>query len=1114
MNENTHNQEYIEEIDRIHKNKDIGYKEKISSLYSVFKTILSHALESEELYFSNDFAKLIYLADKSKFPDELTADLRLLRYIGRKVVSLDKRYDKKNYGFMLSAIFRLIDLLYQIKPNREIEKYIVTILAPSFGKAKKEDHERIQFVNAVVKSKGKEISEDGSGSSAEIFCSSDEIGDFKLIVNGIWLDIYKMIWQKATLNIFDIKKISKDDPIFATTKNSIIVLEPDYLIDATDLADCFMNKGVNVYLYFLKRYQRSKPNLPMLAGNIINTCFDELLDDPDADFETIYYKALKIKPLQLFAVVKEDQKNARYLKERVLQQYITLKEVIKKYDEGIKSAEPSFISPVYGLQGRLDLLIEYEDEVNKKDIVELKSGSAPTPDFSVRTTTGDIIKTGLWYNHLMQTTCYNLLLDSTFNDRTGSSHILYSKTDIYPLRNAQNLINIKQEAILYRNWIISLEMALIKGHYSLLGSLNLNDFGERPPYLDAQIRDFAINYQNASELEKQYFQQYTTFISREIFASKCGFDTGKEGNGYSALWKSTLIEKEMAYLIIPRLKLLSESSDFENMHLTFELCGNGSSVSAFRKGDLGILYPYIEKQDYEVYKQQIIKCHIKEINSKTIELSIRNKVFRKDTLFESEYFSLEQDYIDSTGKALYGSLYTFFNSSKSKRNVMLGLDPPSSLEVEVSYRDDLTDEQNWLLGAALSAKDYFLIQGPPGTGKTSYMLRAIVESIYTQTEETILITAYTNRAVDEICSSLKKSAVDIPFIRLGTKESSVHTENLLYQMALDNDIGELYKLVNNARVIVSTTSSLLSNSEIFFIKDFDTVIVDEASQILEPQIVGILARAERFIMIGDEKQMPAVVLQRNNFDSTKFPELQKIGLNDLSGSLFERLLSNCVKNGWDNCYGMLSYQARMDEPIQMLANDLFYQGKLRRLKLQVIAEKEEKYGEPNVLKDNSLILIGSSRENTFKTNIAEAEAAAIIAKKYHKIYGETFNENTVGIISPYRAQCSLIKSKIDDDLSELISIDTVERYQGSERDVIIISFATNERMHLRNIESITEINGELLDRKLNVAITRARKHLVVIGCTEILKYSQIYSKMLDLFKEKGIVLDIETLADL
>jgi len=90
MNENNYTLEYTDEIQRIHKNKDIGYKEKISSLYSVFKTILSHALESEEQYFSNDFARLIYLADKRKFPDDLTADLRLLRYIGRKVASLDK----------------------------------------------------------------------------------------------------------------------------------------------------------------------------------------------------------------------------------------------------------------------------------------------------------------------------------------------------------------------------------------------------------------------------------------------------------------------------------------------------------------------------------------------------------------------------------------------------------------------------------------------------------------------------------------------------------------------------------------------------------------------------------------------------------------------------------------------------------------------------------------------------------------------------------------------------------------------------------------------------------------------------------------------------------------
>jgi len=1114
MNENTHTKEYIEEINRIHKSTETRYKERISSLYSLCKTIISKALESEEQYFSNDFAKLIYLADKFPFSDELTADLRLMRYIGRKITSLDSKYDKKNYSFMLATLFRLLSTLYQIVPNEEIEKYLAINLSPVFGKNKIAEQERIHYLNAVVKDRGRIFYEKGITSYAEIYCSSEEIGDFTLQVYGMWLDLYKMAWQKATLNILEIKKVSKDEPIYSTSKNSMIILEPDYLIDATDLAECFLNRGVNVYLFFLKRYLRSKPTLPMLAGNIINTCFDELMDDPDADFESIYYKALKIKPLQVFAVVKENPNNAQYLKERVLQQFITLKEILNKFIDGIKSAEPSFISPIFGLQGRLDLLIEYDDELNRKDIVELKSGSAPTPDFSIRTTSGDMIKTGIWYNHLIQTTCYNLLLDSTFDNRTGSSQILYSKTDIYPLRNAQNLINIKQEALLYRNWIISLEMALIKEHYSLLDSLNPNDIGENPPYMDQQIRDFAISYQSATLLEKHYFQQFTTFISREIYASKCGFDSGKESNGYSALWKSTLLEKEMSYMIIPKLKLQSEKSDFNNLHLTFKLCGNGNSISAFRKGDLGILYPYIESQDYDVYKQQIIKCHIKEINTKTIQLSIRNKVFRKDTLFDNEFFTFEPDYIDSTGKALYGSLFTFFSSSKRKRDVIFGFEPPSFVETECQERTDLTEEQNYLLGSALSCQDYYLIQGPPGTGKTSYMLRAIVEEIYSRSDETILITAYTNRAVDEICSSLKRSELDIPFIRLGTKESSIHTENLLYQMAVENDIKELYKIVNNARVIVSTSSSLLSNSEIFFIKDFDTIIIDEASQILEPQIVGIIARAGRFIMIGDEKQMPAVVLQKDSFDISEYPELESIGLRKLSGSLFERLLSLCISNDWDSAYGMLSYQARMDEPIQMLANELFYQGKLQRLVLQGVAEQKESYGEPNLFRDNALILIESERENTFKTNQSEAIVAAMIAKKYCEIYKDNFNENTIGIISPYRAQCSLIKSKLDDELREMITVDTVERYQGSERDVIIISYATNERLHLRHIESITEINGEIIDRKLNVAITRAKKHLIVLGSPTVLSDSKIYRKMMDLIKEKGIVLDIHTAIDI
>ncbi len=1106
MNETNNRELYLEEINRIHSNTDTRSKEKISSLYSLYKTIISDALESEEQYFSNDFARLIFLADKFPFPDELTADLRLLRYVGRKISSLDAKYDTKNYAFSLKVIFKLLETLYQIKPNDEIYDFLAKYESSlPFGASRKDKTERISFVSAVVRDKGQVYQVKGKN-HAEVFCSSDDIGDFTLLVSDIWFDIVKMVWKNALLNIFEIKKVSKEKEIYATSINSLIILEPDYLIDVTDIADCFQNSGANIYLYFLKRYLKGRPSLPMVAGNIINSCFDELLDNSEADFQTIYYNALRIKPLQVFSIVKDNPNNAKYLKEIVLRQFLTLKEVIKSFNGGILSAEPSFISPVFGLQGRLDLLIEYEDQPNRKDIVELKSGKAPSPDLTITTESGFRIKSGLWHNHLIQTTCYNLLLDSAFDDRTGSSQILYSHTDIFPLRNAENIIGKKQEALLYRNWIIALEMTLLKGHYSLLDSLNPDDFGAKPSYMNQDIIDFANAYKSASQIERNYFQQFTSFISKEIYSSKCGFDSETDHKGFSSLWKSSPLEKELSYLIIPQLKLISEESDFDNLHLLFEVENSTNAVSAFRKGDMGILYPYRKESDYDVYKQQIIKCHIKDINSGKIKLSIRNKLFRRDILFDNEYFTFEPDYIDSTGKALFSSLYAFFSSSKTKKELILGLKEPEFADIEFEPREELTDEQNELLKSSLSAKDYFLIQGPPGTGKTSYMLRSIVESIYNDSEETILITAYTNRAVDEICSSLKRSKSDIPFIRLGNKESSVHTENLLSRMAEDHDIKELYNIVNNARVVVSTTSSLLSNREIFDIKDFDTIIIDEASQILEPQIVGLIVRADRFIMIGDEKQMPAVVVQKETYDSTRFPDLESISLMNLSGSLFERLLANCINNNWHNCYGMLSYQARMVEPIQALANDLFYQGKLQRL-IIAGADTIQKSNElPDPMKNNALIFIESIKENNFKTNRGEASMAASLALKYHDLFSDGFNENTIGIISPYRAQCSLIKSMLDDRLDKMISVDTVERYQGSERDVIIISLAVNERYQLKNMQSITEINGEILDRKLNVAITRAKKHLIILGCPEVIEYSDVYKKMLVHFRSNGLVL--------
>jgi DNA replication ATP-dependent helicase Dna2 len=112
----------------------------------------------------------------------------------------------------------------------------------------------------------------------------------------------------------------------------------------------------------------------------------------------------------------------------------------------------------------------------------------------------------------------------------------------------------------------------------------------------------------------------------------------------------------------------------------------------------------------------------------------------------------------------------------------------------------------------------------------------------------------------------------------------------------------------------------------------------------------------------------------------------------------------------------------------------------------------------------------------------------------HQLYGDRFDPaSTVGVITPFRAQIANIRQKLPAKYQD-ITIDTVERFQGSERDVIIVSFAVKNPLQLRAIQSI---NAKGVDRKLNVILTRAKEHLVLLGSEAILRASPIFTKLLD-----------------
>ncbi|MBQ5378136.1 MAG: DNA helicase, partial [Prevotella sp.] len=143
-----------------------------------------------------------------------------------------------------------------------------------------------------------------------------------------------------------------------------------------------------------------------------------------------------------------------------------------------------------------------------------------------------------------------------------------------------------------------------------------------------------------------------------------------------------------------------------------------------------------------------------------------------------------------------------------------------------------------------------------------------------------------------------------------------------------------------------------------------------------------------------------------------------------------------------------------------------------------------------------------------KVNTEEARIVADIVRRIHRFYGEKFNPNTtIGVIVPYRNQIAIIRKEIEKwqiPVLNQISIDTVERYQGSQRDVIVYSFTIQYRYQLAFLtaNSLIEDDGQVIDRKLNVAITRARKQMIITGHEETLSYNETFRKFIDFMKKK------------
>lgn len=958
---------------------------------------------------------------------------------------------------------------------------------------------------------------------------TDEIADEPLRVrhnvpeiNEEFADTCELLWQHAQINLLD---VYEDETGILTPR--FIVLEPDYLLDISSLAECFKDYGHHPLNYQLAKLQPVENARPILLGNIVNLFLDEwIYTDGEPDYRECMRKAFRRYPIELATCpdLRKPEEEAQFFADCHCH-FEHLRKTVKEtfndsgYHLNREDAvlEPSYICEALGLQGRLDYM-----QRDMRAFIEMKSGKAD--EYSIRHTVTPK------ENNRVQMLLYQAVLEYSMGMKHDQvmPYLLYTRYPLlYPARSSwamvRRIINLRNR-IVADEYSIQLRNSI---HYTAgkIGSITADVLNEKcisgklwAQYLRPGIDRTVEAIARLSSTEKAYFYALYNFITKELYTSKSG-DAAYEGrSGAAALWLSTLDEKREAGEILYDLSIVeNHSADESKAYILLAkktenaIAGETEALPNFREGDAVVLYQRNNPED-NVTNKMVFKGNIEEITEQRIRIRLRATQHNPLVLPMDSMYAVEHDSMDTAFRTMYLGLAAFLFANRERRDLLLAQRQPefdASLDREIeTSRDDFER----IALKAKAAKDYFLLVGPPGTGKTSCALRRMVETFHAEPETQILLLAYTNRAVDEICKALTKISPEVDFIRVGSELSCdpqyrpYLIENILapYQRR-----AEVNARMARCRIYVGTVATLSGKPELFRLKRFDVAIIDEATQILEPQLLGLLCGKDergqnaigKFILIGDHKQLPAVVLQSATQTEIYDDSLRAIGMTNLRDSLFERLYRN-VKSGTpgDELSGramdMLCKQGRMHPEVARFSNTHFYAGKL------------DTVGLPHQLEEipaGRIVFYPSETEpaaSSPKVNHSEASIAAQLALQIYEHYKTDFDPvRTLGIITPYRSQIALIKKEIAglgiETLNHIL-IDTVERFQGSERDVIIYSFCLNRSYQLKLLANVIEEDGAMIDRKLNVALTRARKQMFLTGVPALLRLNPIYTNLLNL----------------
>lgn len=960
-------------------------------------------------------------------------------------------------------------------------------------------------------------------------------------------DLNGQLYEGAQLNLLSVKAIKAEGAYPYVLKPEMLVLDPDFLIDITALCACIKPYGYSAYTHLLNKFAPPARSAAIQLGNAANQFLDDCVNErfiQNADGTTeaeLYLRSMqnsfRFSPLAWSTLPDIDrdffnrcEMQFRHIRQTVRNSFSAAGIDIRQTEVEL---EPSFLCEALGLQGRMDLLTRNADK-----LVELKSGKADEyPYHSPKE------------EHSLQMALYKEILYYNLDRRREQvqSYLFYSRyPGLYAVDVPRSHI---RRAMALRNAILHIEHRLRRGESRTLieelteERLNVDGRADRlySRYLRPRMMEILAPLHGMRGVEADYFHRFLTFTAREQFRAKVGDDRADSPGGFAETWCCDTQTKQQNGNILTGLKL-HPVPDEEGavVRLDLQLPEYGEDfLPNFRQGDMVMLYERNHERD-NVTNKQFFRCTIEEIHPERMLLKLSYKqrnaeVFRPDSLY-----AVEPGYMDATFNQAYSGLFSLLTAPRERKELLLGIRPPATDPSVRLHRHHLNEEIDRIVLKAKQARDYFLLVGPPGTGKTSVALKSMVEEFLSDhPQKTLLLMAYTNRAVDEICHTLSAINPAPEYIRIGQElNCAPDFRPRLMKHVIGNATSrkEIYEKLAPVRVFAGTISSLCNQTELFSLKVIDVAIIDEASQVLEPQLLPLLCATTpvnrgdynlnrlaigKFILIGDHKQLPAVVSQPREMSRVTEDSLQAIGLTDCRNSLFERLHRLNSLQGTEGIVEMLHRQGRMHPSICEFVNRNYYNGGLDAVPLPH-QQKPLAFGiRPD--DDRWTAFVAGTRmafisvqadeaEYYIKSNKREAETVAHLVHtlcQLHSRSGIPFSPcKQIGIIVPFRAQIAMIRKALAErhipDTTG-ITIDTVERYQGSQRDIIIFSTTVSRPYQLPILSEPVMTDGREIDRKLNVALTRARKQFFMAGNETLLRNCTAYRKFLDFLSKEQIL---------